>query len=189
MNDARPPVKCAVCGKHYIVRHKGWACSKKCAQRLEEIKHRFNTSGSPRPEESGDDRSSLLERSGALLTARVLPSPAVKPRLCRMYAGARPRTQKTAESMALLPASLVMKLRRRKPRVKARSSFRFWIDSVDRSGSKIYKSLISVALKPQKRTGCSSTDQGGGKRRGEVILPGPCQRQAGPSGAYLLALP
>jgi hypothetical protein len=38
--------KCAVCGKHYIVRHKGWACSKKCAQRLEESKHRFDTSAS-----------------------------------------------------------------------------------------------------------------------------------------------
>jgi hypothetical protein len=35
---------------------------------------------------------------------------------------ARPRTQKTAGSMALLPASSVMKLRQRKPRVKARSS-------------------------------------------------------------------
>jgi hypothetical protein len=41
--------KCAVCGKHYIVRHKGWTCSKKCAQRLEEIKNRFNTSGSTSP--------------------------------------------------------------------------------------------------------------------------------------------
>jgi hypothetical protein len=35
----------------------------------------------------------------------------------------------------------------------------------------------------------SSTDHGGGKRRDEVILPGSCQRQAGPSGAYLPALP
>jgi hypothetical protein len=32
-------------------------------------------------------------------------------------------------------------------------------------------------------------NSGGGKRRGEVLLPGSCQRQAGPSGAYLLALP
>ena len=39
--------KCAVCGKHYIVGHKGWACSKKCAARLEETK--MNTSGSTSP--------------------------------------------------------------------------------------------------------------------------------------------
>jgi len=33
----RQRAKCAVCGKHYIVRHKGWACSKRCKDRLDEI--------------------------------------------------------------------------------------------------------------------------------------------------------
>ena len=48
--DAHPRYKCAVCGKHYIVRHKGWACSKKCGQRLEETKiEKFDTSGSTSP--------------------------------------------------------------------------------------------------------------------------------------------
>jgi hypothetical protein len=28
--------KCAVCGKHFIIRRKGWACSKKCLERLNE---------------------------------------------------------------------------------------------------------------------------------------------------------
>ena len=33
---ARPRVKCAVCGKHYLTRDKkGFACSKACRQRLE----------------------------------------------------------------------------------------------------------------------------------------------------------
>jgi len=44
--------------------------------------------GLPRlDEQSAPTVLPLLERSGALTTAGVLPSPAVKPRLCRMYAG------------------------------------------------------------------------------------------------------
>jgi len=50
-NDARPRVKCVVCGKHFIVRHKGF---------------------------------------GALLLRVLSLSPAVKPRLGRMYVRARP---------------------------------------------------------------------------------------------------
>ena len=49
--DAHPRYKCAVCGRHFIVRHKGWACSKKCRQRLEEIKNPIPR-GLPRREES-----------------------------------------------------------------------------------------------------------------------------------------
>src|SRR6516225_7096635 len=56
---------------------------------------------------------------------------------------ARSRTQKKAGSVAL-PARLVMKLRRESRYVKARSPSAWGL----------------VALKPQKRMGCSSTDQG-----------------------------
>jgi len=27
--------RCAVCGKYYLVRHKGWACSRACAEKLQ----------------------------------------------------------------------------------------------------------------------------------------------------------
>jgi hypothetical protein len=56
---------------------------------------------------------------------------------------------KNAGRTSLLPARFVMKLRRRKPRVKARSSFRLGTDSVNPFRQQKNKTLVSVALKPQ----------------------------------------
>src|SRR5262245_11787907 len=73
-----------------------------------------------------------------------------------MYAGLGPARKK--KPGARLPARLVMKLRRGKPCVKARIIVRLGTDSVNPFRQQIYKSLVSVALKPQNRTGCSSTE-------------------------------
>ena len=57
--------------------------------------------------------------------------------------------KKKAGSTAVLPASSVMKLRRGKPCVKAQIIVCLGTDSVDPFRKQIYKSLVSVALKPQ----------------------------------------
>jgi hypothetical protein len=60
--------------------------------------------------------------------------------------------KKTPGASISLPASSVMKLRRGKPCVKARIIVRLGTDSVNSFRQQIYKSLVSVALKPQNRT-------------------------------------
>jgi len=108
-------------GRHFTVRHKGWACSKKCRQRLEEIKNQFNTSGSTSPWGKRDDRYCSF-RSGALLAAGVLPSPAVKPRLGRMYAGRGPQTAKPSAPWVKAVGFVFPHTRRLRVRLRAASS-------------------------------------------------------------------
>src|SRR6516164_1432327 len=93
-----------------------------------------------RPAEiSPNDPPCLLIQANELLRSAAPRRAKVRPDV-RL---ARPRTQKTAGSMALLPASLVMKLRRRKPRVKARSSSAYGLIPSIRSDSK-YTNLSSA---------------------------------------------
>jgi hypothetical protein len=73
--------------------------------------------------------------------------------------GAPARKKKPGAS--LLPARLL----RRESRVRQSPiTVRLGTDSVNPFRQQIYKSLVSVALKPQN-TRCSSADHGGGKRR------------------------
>src|SRR5215467_2236053 len=75
------------------------------------------------------------------------------------------RTQKKPGGSPL-PARLL----RRESRVRQSPiTVRLGTDSVNPFRQQIYKSLVSVALKPQNRTGCSSTDHGGGKRRASKV--------------------
>src|SRR6516165_8571960 len=73
----------------------------------------------------------------------------------RMYAGRGPARKKSREH-GTTPGEVGYEASTRKPCVKARITVRLWTDSVNPFRHQIYKSLVSVALKPQTAKPSSS---------------------------------
>ena len=73
---------------------------------------------------------------------------------------ARPRTQKKAGSIGHTPGEFGYEASTAKASRQSPIIVRLGTDSVNLFRQQIYKTLVSVALEPQKRTGSSSTVQG-----------------------------